>query len=217
MQDFLNPKYVEYEVNDITLNFYPISISTAFNLKKIARPLASSFSVIMSDSSGDRGHTSMTNKGVDGESDIEQITVNPMTVELANFRSGQKEKAILDFIEAFTEKSSTDVIMRVIMDSLRDEFNRKVEKADVDEFKDQLDVSTTVQLLMGVAKANKSIFGPFMERIEALIQNATAKVSRKQEEDETQENTSSKTTTTGSDSVDPLISLSKEGTPTTQS
>lgn len=220
MQAFLTPKGICHEVNGIELMFYPISISTAFNLKQVARPLASSFATLMSDNSGDRGHTSMTSKGQDGE-DIEQITVNPMSVELANLRASQKEKAILDFIEAFTEPRSTNVIIRVLMDSLRDEFPRKQEQQDVEDFKDKLDTSTTMQLLHGVMKANKGVFGPFTKRIEALIHTATAKVTVSQEPNESQEDTtektSSKTTTSGSESVAPLISLLTEDIPTTES
>lgn len=218
MQAFLTPKGTTHKVNECDLVFYPVSISTAFNLKRIAKPLASAFAVLFSDNSGDRGHTSMTSKGDDGE-DIEQITVNPMSVELANLRAAQKEKAILDFIEAFTEKASTDVIIRVIMDSLRDEFQRKQEQADVDEFKENLDTDTTMQLLHGVAKANKGVFGPFVGKVEALIQTATAKatVSQNDEKNDQAEETSSKTKSSGSESADQLTLSLTEDTPTKES
>lgn len=216
MQAFLSPKNIVHTVNDIELNFYPISISTAFNLKKIAKPLASAFAVLFSDTSGDRGHTSMTSKGDDGEK-IEQITVNPMSVELANLRASQKEKAILNFIEAFTEKASTDVVIRVIMDSLRDEFKQKQEQADVDTFKENLDTDTTMQLLCGVAKANKGVFGPFMGRIEALIQNTTARVSQEENSQNETEETSSQTKNSGLESASQSTSSSTEDIPMSES
>lgn len=170
MKAFLSPKCVEHEVNEETLKFYPASLQTAFLVKDILRPLVSGIAQLLTDTTGDRGHTS-TRQG-----DFEQIVVNPSNVELSQWRAREKEKAILDFLDAFTEKKTTAVLCRIIMDSLRDDYPRRFEQKDVDNFRDSLDAETFVQLMVGVVKANKGIFGPFAETLKSAVQNATGRL-----------------------------------------
>lgn len=172
LKAFLEPKFAEHEVNGAVLHFYPASLHVAFQVKNVLRPLVTGLTSILTDTSGDRGHTSTSSK--DG---YDQFVANPVSVELAEFRAKQKEKAVLDFVDAFSEKRSTDTIIRIIMDSLRNEFPRRVEQADINNFADSLDMNTYVQLLMGVFKANRKIFGPF----EGLLRNTAKLVSQTME------------------------------------
>jgi len=151
------------EVNGETLKFYPASLQTAFQVKDILRPLVSGIAQILTDASGDRGHTS-TKQG-----EFEQIEVNPISVEVAQFRAREKEKAILDFLDAFTDKKSTMVLGRIIMDSLRDDYPRRFEVRDVEVFIDKLDIETFSQFLVGVVKANRGIFGPFGDVVKSAM------------------------------------------------
>jgi hypothetical protein len=200
-KSFLTPKFVEHEVNDETLNFYPVSISTAFQIKEVLKPLARSLSLAMINTDGDRGYTDTRS-----EDGFVQTIVNPVSPEMAELRSKQKESAILDAIEALTERRSVTAIGRLIMDSLRDEFHgKKQEQKDVDLFMDSVDTTTLIQLLTGVAKANKRLFGPFGERIGEMIKVTMGSLEKTMEEQ------SSTLTNTGENSADsPIISFQED-------
>lgn len=161
---FLTPKIVDHEVNEELLEFFPVSLGVVFQLKDVLRPLAFGLASIMSDTGSDRGYT--TTKDSDG---FEQSVVNPITVDLARYRAEEKQRAILDFMEAFSDKKSRYALGRLIMDSLRNEFPRKFEHRDVEEFMDAVDADTMSQLLVGVARANKGVFGPFGDMLTKLV------------------------------------------------
>ena len=167
---FLTAKSIQHTVNDQELNFYPASLRVAYQLKNIIRPLASGFASILADKSNDKGYTSTSTKDTGDGQTYEQTVVEPIAVPLAEYRSGQKERAILDFLESFTADASQDALVRLILDSLRDDYqNRNFEKADINEFLESVDTATMTQLLTGVAKANKSIFGKFGDKLGNLL------------------------------------------------
>lgn len=165
MTDFLSPKCVEHEVNDQLLSFYPIRLATAFQIKEVLRPLANGVATILSDRTGDKGYTTTHDK----QNGFEQTIVQPLTVEMAAHRSAEKQAAILDLLETITGKKPIEAVARLIMDSLREEFPHRFEAKDVSNFVDKLDSSTLAQLLVGVAKANSSIFGPFGQKIGKIM------------------------------------------------
>lgn len=163
--DFLTPKHQTSEINGVDVDFYPVSIVCAFDIKEAIKPLARAFASLLSDHSGDRGYTS--SKSEDG---FEQTVVQPMKVDLAELRAKQRDSAILDLVDSVTERRSRVALGRLIMDSMRDEFpSRKHEQKDVEEFLERVDVDSMVQLVKGVLKANARVFGPFGRKIGQLL------------------------------------------------
>lgn len=159
--DFLTPKYETVEINGTPVNFYPVSIVCAFNIKEAIKPFARAFASLLADTSGDRGYTS--SKSADG---FEQTVVKPMGVELAELRAKQRDAAVLDLVDSVTEVRSRTALGRLIMDSMRDEFpSRKHEQNDVNDFLEKVDTDTMIQLVKGVLKANARVFGPFGQKV----------------------------------------------------
>jgi len=159
-KSFLKPKCIEHEVNEELLKFYPVSLGVIFQLKEVLKPLAFGLASIFTDKGSDRGYTSTSDK--DG---FEQTIVNPIGVDLARLRAEEKQKAILDFLEAFSDIKSRNAMGRLVMDSLREEFGRRLEHKDVTDFIESVDADSLVQLLTGVVRANKGVFGPFGDMI----------------------------------------------------
>lgn len=210
---FLTPKYTEVEINGENVNFYPVSISVAFQIKEAIKPIARALGNLMADSSSDRGYTSSRN--AEG---FEQTVVDPMSVELARFRNEKREQAILDIVDSITERKSRTALGRLIMNSMRDEFpNQKLEQADVDNFLDAVDTDTMVQLVKGVLKANARVFGPFGEKIAEMFKIMNNGL-RESETTENQENKMTESSlsekSSGTDSAEASIFSSLEDTPT---
>jgi len=170
---FLSPKYVEHEVNGLVLRFYPGSLRLLGRLRTISKPLVGAISTFFQNSDLLTRKVMRDFQSPQGEASSE-TTLDPISPELLKNIDLRREGAIDQVFQAITSEENRAVIGEIIMDSLREEFPRKPKAEQIREFVDDpdLDVATTVQLLTGVAMANKGLFGPLAEPLAKRIQEA---------------------------------------------
>ena len=76
-------------------------------------------------------------------------------------------------MNAFLLQNGHLAIGMLVADSLRNDFERPVKEADVQEFLNSIDIASLFEFVLGVLDANAKVFGPLGEQIRAAI---TAKV-----------------------------------------
>jgi hypothetical protein len=173
---FLEPKSTPHEVGGKKLNFYPMSIGLAFKLKSIGKPLGAALSVLFTNDKNDAGTKIRLVANEHGTQDSEQIG-EPISPELAALRLKQKSDAISNLIDAITADSTQELLGTVIMDSLRDQF--KDSRPSTEEFVTNVHMPQLVEMLIGVAKANKGVFGPLTGEFETALDKARKAVGDK--------------------------------------
>lgn len=181
LRTFLDPTYIEHEVLGEIRRFYPARLKTAFKLKSVGRPLARAFSTLFSDTSADNGKIYKDMRGEDGTMGSETV-IEPMSIEMARMRHEQRAQAIEDMIHQFTDDKNARLVAEIILDSLRDEYTWKqsevnenrvlIDEASISQIVDELDLSAFMDLLKGVALANKEVFGPMGEKMAQAVKGA---------------------------------------------
>lgn len=223
---FLAPTFVEHEVNGNSCHFYPVSVKTLYTVKQLGKPIAKALTILFASKGNDTNTVQREFSNTEGSAGGKEVAIEAISVELAKHRTAEQVEAVEYLVDAFTDQANAQVIGRLIMDSMRDEFPRDFNNDDVCEFMDDpdLDAATLGQLLIGVSKANARIFGPFGEKALAKVNlafheriNAEAKdepePERKEEaspEDTETSKTSSTTTDTGSSSRTPSSTSAPE-------
>lgn len=157
--------YEESEVNGTELKFYPISVNVMFKLRRIAAPLAKAISTLFQPDDKDLTviERTFSDDGEGGKGkELIQEAISP---QLAKLRQESRASAITDLIEAVTDERNALVIGRVIVDSLRDDFPRKMKDSDVQDFVSKLEAPRLVELLKGVMAANGKVLGPLEDRV----------------------------------------------------
>lgn len=153
--------FTKATVNEKEIKFYPISVSTLFRLKALGKPLAKALALIMGDKTVE---TSLINRHIedeDGNSVMEEH-IKAIESDLLREKFGLREDTITSVIEAFLNEESRDLVGMVIMESIKDEFGE--EKAPpAKEFMAKLDLSTLVQLVVGVIGANSGALEPVQQ------------------------------------------------------
>lgn len=166
---FIKPKGIPCKIDEDTLLFYPVSISCMFTLKEIASPIARAFASLFQSEENDVGATDETVSTNNQTDFINRKIVEPVSMELARFRLDQKQRAIQDAIETLFSPINSLIVARIIMDSLRDDFDRdKTEEQKTAEARDLLDTidgAMFQQLLTGLYQGNKKVFGPLASMV----------------------------------------------------
>lgn len=167
MAGFLtSPNFVEHEVNGKTLKFYPVSLGTALKLRTIAKPLASAITTLFA--GGDKDVGSKVKETTSNEGSVYERIVDAISPDLAKMRQDRVDFAVRDLIDALTKDESLLVVAELFADSCRDEWQRPVPPAQIKAIKDELDTESLPQVLAGLAKANRKLFGPLGDRISEL-------------------------------------------------
>lgn len=171
--DIFSPKCTPVDIQGKTYNFYPLSTRMAFELKAIASPLFSAVSTLFTRTDQDVGTVVKDLMSVKDPTKVEarETTISPIDPDLARMRAMDRDKAIGTLIDALSDDRNQMVIAKVIMDSMRDDFERPVTNDDASEFttSDQVTIDLLVDLLKGVAKANAKVFGPLGERVSKAV------------------------------------------------
>jgi len=167
---FIKPKGTQVEIEGETLTFYPICISSFFNLEVMAAPIAKALSMIFQNEDNDVGITDRTEgAGVEDGSFKTEKVVAPVSLELARFRLDQRKAALEDAFRVLFDRSNIRAVVRLLMDSLRDEFDRKKNEdeknAEADEFIADVDGILFRKLLIGLYEGNKKVFGPLANTV----------------------------------------------------
>lgn len=202
---FLKPKGVEHEVEGGKMMFYPVSMSSLFTLRAIANPVARAFASLFQNEDNDVGMTDRTTGDgqLNGAFTTEKI-IEPVSIDLAKFRLQQKQIAWEDAVQVLFDPENSRVVMRLIMDSLRDEFDRSANEEQKNEtakeLLNEMDGGHFRELLIGLFKGNKKVFGPLADMVaqskELINQKMRGLLGREGESDEPEEETE-QTETTG--------------------
>lgn len=165
---FLTSNHIEHEVKGVKEKFYPVSVKMAFKIKTLAEPLANAvMAFFRSDSSQDTG-TRETISPVEGTALVaHQKVTEPISLQLAQFRAAQFASAVKDLFQAGCSEDTQKVLGELVMDSMKEYFGDQ--KPTAEEFLAETPLDVLPDLIVGMVKANKGVFGPLALKVEKWI------------------------------------------------
>jgi hypothetical protein len=168
---FLKSPGTVSQVNGVDVTFYMVSPAAVFEIRGLSTPLASAIATLFSNTKDDTGRVIKRFESTRQQERTEVTELNAIGVDMAVFRSKQKEEAISKLIDALTSQDHYRTVIKIVMDCMRDDFDRPLKESDVTEFGKSVDLGTLVQLLKGVVKANMEVFGPLEARVTELMKS----------------------------------------------
>jgi hypothetical protein len=175
---FIAPVGVEHEVQGKLLKFYPISVKTAFAVKGVAAALVRALSTILKKHETDCSQKTK----LDRDGKMQEVQSEAIDKNLAELRTKERERALEEAIQALLNGDNSLVIGRMLVDSLRDVPGRdKMTSDQIKAFVDELPLPALVEMLVGLAKGNKAVFGPLVEKAEGLLKKGLAAVAGNEE------------------------------------
>jgi hypothetical protein len=176
--------YITRTINEKELKFFPNSAICVLDLQSIIRPVAGALSILFQDRRHDRAQE--TNKFNDfrdkGEGDNllgtsgENVKIQAIDPALVKLRTEQTERAINELCDLVATPENRTIVGKLLVDSLREEYEeRPASKADADDLMVSVDTMTLVEMLRGLAEANKDLFAPFRKLVPKAIKDAVAK------------------------------------------
>mgnify|MGYP000935049053 CR=1 FL=1 len=172
---FLTPTHIEHEVGGKILRFRAVSIKTAFSVRQIAVPLAKALTTLFASNSNDFG--SIERVIPDGEKFMREVQVQAVSPEMAKLRDTMSGSAVESLVTSLTSDGSLNAIAEVILDSLQDE--ESFGPSTVEEFLSEVPLPLLPSMLVGVAKANKGVFGPLADQVEEVLGKVREKIVAK--------------------------------------
>lgn len=156
---FLSQEPIEHTVNGNKVKFYPVSVGYAFKLKTLAKPIAAGLTVLFANEKNDTGTIERT---VD---DGREIIMEALRPEMADARIRQRQAAVEGIVDALMDESNRNTLGSLIIDSIyRGIWGSRDACPPAQEFMgdEGIPLPDLTDLLIGVALANKGIFGPLM-------------------------------------------------------
>lgn len=167
--NFIKPKGVQHLIGEQELTFYPISMSSLFGLRTIAEPVAEALVTLFQGEGNDAGVVEEKQFADNSTAFTSKISTQPVTPELAKFRLDTKKMAVGRAVDTLFDKTNARAIMFLIMDSLRDEFDRgaPAEKRikEADDVLEEIDAAAFKEMLVGLYKGNEKAFGPLADMV----------------------------------------------------
>lgn len=165
---FPSPVAHQAVVSEQLENFYPISTRMLFQLRVLAMPIAKAVSVFLTSSQNDIGKETSEVKSKDNDYQ-QRTTLQPITAELAQKRHEQKTQALEQLVGNLMNEQASGAIAELVMDSMRDRYPRGPRTAAVIQtFLTDTTAEQLVEMLTGVAGANKKLFDPLRARVAEL-------------------------------------------------
>jgi hypothetical protein len=161
-----------HPVQGKAFNFYPVSLEKLLKFKDMAKAIGQALAVLMSSSERDSGSISrqFASDSQPGLMDTE-IVADAVKPEVVKMRMEAKQNAVGKLMDAIGDNANLAAIGELIMDSLRENFPRNhPDNPPPIEFMNQMDAPLIVEFLVGVAKANKGMFGPLGDRLSEMGQ-----------------------------------------------
>lgn len=155
------PKFVESEVGSEQKKFYPVSMKAFFQMRAFATPIAKAISTLLGSNENDQAvkqHEKIRGEDVDKTFETQAILA-----DLARLRSDEKERALEQVCSALMDEKTGWVVVALIQDSMREDFKTtdNPEKAAKEYIKNpSFTVECCLEMLKGVAQANKKLVGP---------------------------------------------------------
>lgn len=149
------------------VRFYPLSGKMLGQMRGIARPIIDAFLLFTAGGKTDYGQESTSMSSSEGHQQT-KLTIQPISTEIAKLRSTQRSQAMEKVIETALSPATLEVLCLVIADSMRQEVERK----DVESFAKKMAEDISIEMLQacleGVAKANKKVLAPFLDKLKAM-------------------------------------------------
>lgn len=179
---FRDQRYVESEVGGKLLRFYPNRMALLTEARDLSAPVAQAISVLFADQSRDSAsHVKRLKDGGQNGGQMEEITTEAVSQEMADYRQKQREGAITKIMDTLADQRSKLLLGKLWMDSLRDEFPYRKTRpvSEVEEFlygsekEDDgytgLDLPAMIEMFQGWMKANAKVFGDQGEKMVGLV------------------------------------------------
>lgn len=167
---FFSPEFIEQNVQGQILKFYPICVRTSFRIRSVAQPIARALTVLMTRHDTDTAQHSKANK--DGV--IQDVKMDAISADLAAARTSEREGAVGRAIGALLDPDNAAVLGIMLADSLRDDLPRNIATVDAKKFVDEMPLPALTEMLTGLARANKKVFGPLLKKAEGLVKQGLA-------------------------------------------
>lgn len=158
-----HPVGVQEDGSPRMVRFYPISAQLASTLRAVVGPLAQALMILFQNEDRDQAERI---KQTPTEMERSVLAIDPA---LAKERHDQRQKAASLVIEGLMSQQSLGSLAEVIMDSLRDDYpvGKPRTPEDVKKFLRETPLPLMTPLVIGVAKANAGLFGPFADLVSA--------------------------------------------------
>lgn len=214
--NFGEPTCVTCKVGESDIDFYPVSVGMMFKLRRLAKPLAQAISVLTAGGAKDTGQIyrqvgdpvrDADGKPIivgEGDSattirDTETIA-EAITPELAELRSKQKTEAVESLVSACMDEDNLVIIGSIIMDSMR---IPNADRPPAKEFINSIPTDKLPDLILGVGKANKGVFGPLAGKLSPLFTRAQQALDERLS-DENEEQSKSERSETSSEILEEI-------------
>lgn len=172
---YASPPLIDHRVGEDVVQFSQVSVGLLFKLKIFAVPLGKLIAALWQDTKRDGGSVNRSfassdapmTKNADGSqvaaSDSEFI-MEPIKDTLAKLRHDQRVSAITEFMEKVTDDKTLSALAEIAMDSMVNDFpkDKRGEWPPPSEFIMKTPMPVFIEMLIGVAKANKGRFGPLL-------------------------------------------------------
>lgn len=149
------------------VRFYPLSAKMLGQLRGVARPIIDAFLLFTASGKTDYGQESTSTSTSDGNAQ-NKLVIQPITPEMAKLRQQQRSQAMEKVIETLMSPATLETLCLVICDSMRQEVDRKEVETKAKAMAADIPVEMLQEFLTGVAKANKKVLAPFMEKLKAM-------------------------------------------------
>lgn len=162
---FLSSPSIPHTVGETTLQFHPMSLNLAGKLRVLAGPVVRALTVLFAKHDTDVAQKSEAKRVGDNVVESSSMTL-AIAPDLAAERYKQQQAAVTDLVTAVTSEETLKVICTIIVDSLRDEYpERPIKPETVAKFQSEVTLPRLTPLIIGVAKANKELFGPLADLV----------------------------------------------------
>lgn len=180
---FAPPKPTSHKVGGNNFNFYPVSVQCLLALKDVAKPVSQALAVLFKNKDNDNGtvHRKIASE-IKGEFDEEMIS-DAIKPDVLKVRMESEHQAIGNIFDTLGKAETLDVVGRLLIDSLRDIFppdaNDNPPPREFMQSKTVMQSNHLYDFLVGVAKANKGMFGPLGERVGLAIETVSNALDQK--------------------------------------
>lgn len=196
---FASPQPVEHSVDGQILKFYPISTRMLFQLRSLAKPIARAIGTLLQSKQNDYGKETVEVKSPEDAYQI-RTSVQAISADLAKTRHDQMAAALDSLIDGLVSESTAMSLALLIMDSLREEYpQRPATPQMAQQFLADTPAPAMIELLMGVAAANRKLFDP----LKARVADITATLKNQLDGLRTEPSEETPTTSSGSTSSKP--------------
>lgn len=187
---------ITQSVCGVEWKFWPLSVSGMYAFKSLYGPLGSAIVALTESRSSDTASVfrevgdavrDETGKPImfgnkplrDTESSVEAISP-----ELAKVRLSQREKAVADVVSAIMDDTNKEAFARIVIDCTRlseqlPEMKEGMKCPPAKSLFDQIGLDAIPDLVKGIAKANKGVFGPLTETLGPLLAQVRGEVDKR--------------------------------------